>query len=51
VPIFNHEKKPVASIVIAGPSQRITANDNLTMVAALKEAGAEISAQLYYQKP
>jgi len=51
VPIFNHEKKPVASIVIAGPSQRITANDNLTMVAALKEAAAEVSAQLYYKKP
>jgi len=51
VPIFNHQKKPVASIVIAGPSQRITAKDNLTMVAALKEAAAEISAQLYYKKP
>jgi len=51
VPIFNHQTKPVASIVIAGPSQRITAKDNLTMVAALKEAAAEISAQLYYKKP
>jgi DNA-binding IclR family transcriptional regulator len=50
-PVFNHKKKPVASIVIAGPSQRIKANDNLTMIAALKEAAAEISAQLYYKKP
>ena len=48
VPIFNHEKKPVAGIVIADPSQRIKANDNLTMVAALKEAASEISMQLYY---
>ena len=49
-PIFNHEKRPVASIVTAGPSQRITADDNLTMVAAWKETAAEISTQLYYRK-
>jgi len=50
-PIFNHEEKPVASIVIAGPSQRITANNSLEMISALKETAAKISAQLYYEKP
>jgi len=49
-PIFSHEEKPVASIVIAGPSQRITANNSLEMISALKEAAAKISAQLYYNK-
>ena len=49
-PIFNHEEKPVASIVIAGPSQRITANNSLEMISALKEAAAKISARLYYNK-
>ena len=50
-PIFNHEEKPVASIVIAGPSQRITANNSLEMISALKESAAKISARLYYEKP
>jgi DNA-binding IclR family transcriptional regulator len=49
-PIFNHEEKPVASIVIAGPSQRITANNSLEMVSALKETAAKISARFYYKK-
>ena len=49
-PIFNHEEKPVASIVIAGPAQRITANNSLEMVSALKEAAAKISVRFYYKK-
>lgn len=49
-PVFNHEEKPVASIVIAGPSQRIAANHSLEMISALKETAAKISAQLYYKK-
>ena len=49
-PIFDHEENPVASIVIAGPSQRITANNRLEMISALKETAEQISARLYYKK-
>jgi DNA-binding IclR family transcriptional regulator len=49
-PIFNHEEKPVASIVIAGPSQRITANNGLEMISTLKETAEKISTRLYYKK-
>lgn len=48
-PIFNHEGKPVASVVIAGPSQRITANKSVEMISALRDTAEKISAQLYYK--
>jgi DNA-binding IclR family transcriptional regulator len=47
-PIFNNEEKPVASIVVAGPSQRITWDGDSTYVPKVKETAAKISAQLYY---
>jgi DNA-binding IclR family transcriptional regulator len=47
-PIFNNEEKPVASIVVAGPSQRITWESDSTYVSKVKETAAKISAQLYY---
>ena len=49
-PIFNHEQIPVAAVVVAGPSQRVTWKRNSKMVSALKETAAKISAQLYYKK-
>lgn len=48
-PIFNSEKKPIASVVIAGPSQRIAWKTDSSFVSLLKETAAEISAQLYCQ--
>ena len=49
-PIFNHEEKPVAALVVAGPSQRITPNIDSPLVSELKTAAAKISAQLYYDR-
>jgi IclR family acetate operon transcriptional repressor len=49
-PIFNHQETPVAAVVVAGPSQRITQNSGSRTVALLKATAAKISAQLYYHK-
>ncbi|MEW6665386.1 MAG: IclR family transcriptional regulator [Thermodesulfobacteriota bacterium] len=49
-PIFNHEKKPVASVVVAGPVHRITWERRDEIVPALKQTAADISAQLYYRE-
>lgn len=49
-PIFNHEKKPVASVVVAGPAHRITWERRDEIVPALKKTAADISAQLYYKE-
>jgi IclR family KDG regulon transcriptional repressor len=50
-PIFNHEQIPVAAVVVAGPSQRVTWKKDSEMVYALKETAAKISSQLYYKRP
>jgi IclR family transcriptional regulator, KDG regulon repressor len=50
VPIFDHEGKPVAALVVAGPSRRITLDPNSPMVIEIKTAAANISAQLHYQE-
>ena len=47
-PIFNHEGTPVAALVVAGPSQRISLTHDSPLVIELKEAAAKISAQLLY---
>jgi DNA-binding IclR family transcriptional regulator len=47
-PIFNNEEKPVAALVVAGPSQRITWDGDSSYVPKVKETAAKISAQLYY---
>ena len=49
-PIFNHEQIPVAAVVVAGPSQRVTWKRDSEMISALKDTAAKISAQLYYKK-
>ena len=48
VPVFNNEDKPVASIVVAGPSQRITWDSDSSYVPKVKETAAKISGQLYH---
>ena len=47
-PIFNYEEKPVAAVVVAGPSPRVTWDSDSPIVARLKETAAQISAQLHY---
>jgi DNA-binding IclR family transcriptional regulator len=49
-PIFNHKKKPVAAVVVAGPAHRITWERRSEILPALKQTAADISAQLYYNE-
>lgn len=49
VPIFNHENKPVAAVVVAGPSQRITGKDDSKVVILTKGTAAEISERLNHK--
>lgn len=49
-PIFNYEGKPVAALVVAGPSKRIMANDSSPIIFHLKEKASRISEQLFYSK-
>lgn len=49
-PIFNHEEKPVAATVVAGPSQRITEAMDSEMVKRIKHIASKISAQFYYRE-
>ena len=48
VPVFNHEGEPVASLIVAGPPQRIPVDSRSEMIAALKATAKEISNQLFY---
>lgn len=48
-PIFNNSGKPVAALVVAGPSQRITLDIDSHMAVRLKETALKISKQLYYK--
>jgi IclR family transcriptional regulator, KDG regulon repressor len=45
-PVFDHEKRPVASLVVAGPNQRIEDHCETLFAPALKEAAARISKAL-----
>ncbi len=47
-PIFNHESKPVAAVVIAGPAFRMTPQLLDDTIAPLKQTASEISRRLYY---
>lgn len=47
-PLFNYKEKPVAAIVVAGPSPRVTWDSDSPIVARLKDTAAKISAQLHY---
>ena len=48
--VFNHEGKPVAGLVVAGPLSRITWDRRSTIVPLLKEAATKISVQLGYSE-
>jgi len=47
-PIFNVEGKPVAALVVAGPSQRIKFKTDSPVALGLKQTASRISEQLYY---
>jgi DNA-binding IclR family transcriptional regulator len=47
VPVFNHEEKPVAAVVVVGLSSRIP-GENGRVVAKITETAARISDQLHY---
>lgn len=50
VPVFNHESIPVASLIVAGPPQRIPVKSGSGMISAIKATAEKISAQLFYNK-
>ncbi|QTA80096.1 Transcriptional regulator, IclR family [Desulfonema limicola] len=47
-PVFNHEKVPVAAVVIAGPAFRMTQEFLNNVIEPLKKTSAEISKRLFY---
>ena len=47
-PVFNHENRPLAAIIIAGPAQNITGNADSPIVMALKETAKKLSQQFCY---
>lgn len=49
-PIFNYDGKPVAALVIVGPTQRVKYDIKSEMVAMLKEQAARISSRLLYRR-
>lgn len=50
VPVFNREGIPVASLIVAGPPQRIPIKEDSVMISALKATAEKISNQLFYKK-
>jgi IclR family acetate operon transcriptional repressor len=49
-PIFNHDNKPVAAIVIAAPAYRMQTHIESNGALLLKETAAKISAKLFYSE-
>jgi DNA-binding IclR family transcriptional regulator len=50
VPIFDHENKSVAAVVIAGLVSRVKCDPESPMALSSKKAGRDISAQLFHQQ-
>ncbi len=48
-PIFDHDNRPIAAVVIVGLAPRISLDPNSPLVAALLKATRDISAQLFHQ--
>ena len=49
-PVFNHEDRPIAAVVVAGPSQRITGDANSKVVEMVMKTAASISDRLQYKE-
>ena len=50
VPVFDHDDKAIAAVVIAGLSSRISCEPQSAIATALKKTAREISAQLFHQQ-
>lgn len=50
-PIFNHDKRPIAAVVIAGLTHRVKCDIKSPMVAELKKTAASISENLFAFSP
>lgn len=48
-PVFDHEGRPVAGVVIAGLASRVKCTDRTPLVKDLKKTAREISAQLFHK--
>ena len=48
VPILNHENRPVAAVVIVGPSLRIRCDLKSPIVAEIRKTASNIPAQLFH---
>ena len=49
-PILNHDYKPIASVVIAGPSQRMADIHKKSIIPVLLGTARKISEQFYFKK-
>ena len=49
-PIFDHENRPVAAVVIAGLASRVKCDMKSHTVAALKRTASDISSQLFHRQ-
>lgn len=47
-PVFNHEGKPVAAVVVLGPCDRIAGDPDSEFVRRVKSAAQRISAELHH---
>lgn len=46
-PVFNHEKKPVAAVVVAAPRFRMNKQFEVKVIPMIKETAGKISARLF----
>ena len=49
-PIFNHEGKPIAAVIVPSPKNRFETTIKPNIIAQLKETAATISTQLHYSQ-
>ena len=50
VPVFNYENKPIAAVVVAGPTSRIKTKKDQSIVTRLKKTAEKISSLLLYKE-
>ncbi len=50
VPVFDHKNKPVAAVVVVGPSTRVKCNVESPVVAELRKTASTITAQLFHHR-
>ena len=50
VPIFNHKGKPVAAVVVVGPSTRVKCDAESPVVAELRKTASTIAGQLFHHQ-